>query len=102
MATKRNLFIRRMAQVGIDMGQIATRLTFYAVIAGATFFIGGGFLLYNLPNAGALAGYMIIMLLVIALQIVQMIRREREENLRIGFERDVDHFIDTFHMSRRK
>jgi hypothetical protein len=100
MATKRNLFLRRMAQVGMDLGFISTKLTFYVVIAVLTYYLGGAFLLSFLPNPGALAGYTIIMDLVIALQIFQMVRRDREETTRIGFEREVDHFMDTFPYGR--
>jgi len=100
MATKRNLFIRRMAQIGIDLGLISTKLTFYIVIAAFTFSFGGGFLLTFLPNPLALTFYIAIMVLVILIQIMQMIRRDREESIRIGFEREVDHFMDTFPYGR--
>ena len=95
MAIKRNTFIRRMARIGIDLGQISVQLTFYGIIAAFTFFLGGGYLVIRLPNPEALAWYITILLLFISLQITQMIRRDRVKRIRDGFEVDVEHFINT-------
>jgi len=101
MTIKRNVFIKRLALIGIDLGQISVKLTFYGVIAAITFFFGAGFLVYNLPNPQALAGYIIIMLLVISWQIAHMIRVDREKAIHDGSHVEIEHYMDT-HQLRGK
>jgi hypothetical protein len=93
MSNKRLYLLRNLFGVGIDLSRIGVKLTFYIAVAAATTFLFGGYLLAHLPNAEAIVYYLLIMLLVIAIQITQIIRRDREELTRQQFELDVEHFI---------
>lgn len=85
---------KRLSLIGIELGNISAKLSFYVLIAGLTFFLGGAYLVVNLPDPTSLAYYMVIMLLVIALQVVQIIRRDREDRINEGFQMDVSNFIN--------
>lgn len=97
MTNKRISILRSLASVGIDLSRISVKLTLYVILAALTFFFFGGFLLLNLPNAAGLVFYIVIMILVITLQIVQIVRRDREQLTTDQFQIDVEHFIKRGH-----
>jgi hypothetical protein len=65
-----------------------------------TLFLGGAFLVINLPSSEALTWYIIIMVLTISLQIARMIRLDREHYIWEGFMTDMDYFIHNGRKSR--
>lgn len=101
MAIKRNTFMKQLFRIGIDLGQISVRLTLYVVFALFAVPMGGAYLVINLPNAAALTWYLTIMVLVILIQIVQMIRRDREKNMRDAFQLEIENYFDTHQLRGR-
>jgi ABC-type siderophore export system fused ATPase/permease subunit len=90
---KRFAFLRSLAQIGIDLGSISVQLTFYIVIAALTLFLGGAYLILNLPSPEGLAWYTTILILVIVLQIIRMVRLHREKVDRENWETEVSDLL---------
>ena len=92
---RRSLVIRNILLTGAGFSSLAVLLTFYIVTAAVVFFGFGSYLvnaLFGLPREWTGMGlglYTVVMVLVIILQILQIIRRDREEQIRRGLELDL-------------
>jgi len=95
MKAKRIAILKSMATAGIDLGRIGIKLSLYSIVAAVVFFLFGGYLAYNLPSPMAIALYAVILILVIVIQIVQMIRRDRDQIFYDQLLVDVDFFFRT-------
>lgn len=90
MSSKRML-VRNFLQIS----NLSMTLIIYSLVSALVMFLGGGYLVLALQDGRAVGVYILIVMLFSIIQIVQIIRRDRE---RIFYDQllvDVDYFFRT-------